>query len=76
MQSVQQVLEDKGKPATFKELMKAPELGGPDAATRQKATTLFMGLLTYSQIGMVDLNQEFEGKQTLKDMKQGKFRNI
>ena len=53
--------------------MATPELGG---ATKQNATSVFMSLLTYGQIGMVDLNQEFEGKQTFKDMKKGKFRNI
>ena len=50
--------------------MQAPEIGG---ATRQNATQLFMSLLTYGQIGIVDLNQEFEGKQTFKDIKKGKF---
>ena len=73
MQRVQSVLEKNDDQTTFRKLMQAPEIGG---ATRQNATQVFMSLLTCGQIGRVDLNQEFEGRQTFKDMKKGKFRNI
>ena len=48
--------------------MMAPELGGPISANKLKATNLFMGLLTFSQIGAIDMNQDFEGKQSYRDM--------
>ena len=76
MQNVQSKLEANGGSATFKELMIAPELGGPSTATRSKATSLFMGLLAYTQIGEVDMNQEAKGKVTCEDVKAGKFRDI
>ena len=76
MQQVHSKLENNGGSATFKELMKAPELGGPSTATRSKAASLFMGLLAHAQIGEVNMNQETKGKQTFKEMKAGKFRDI
>ena len=76
MQTVQGVLQKHSDSATFRELMNDPELGGPSGADRHKATSVFMGLLAYGQIGTLELNQGVGGNPTLDDMRKGKFKDI
>ena len=75
MSTVKNVLEKNQDSMTFKKLMAEPEFisSGSKCASKGKVTIVFMGLLAFNQIGMVELNQDFEGKQD--DIRKGKFRN-